>query len=316
MPEPAEVIKAEDQRIGKLAIREDQALSVEIRTVREKMIAYLKRAEDFVFNTEADLAEAGQIIVDIKNDCEPILEKIKPFKDEVSTELDRIRSIEKIFTTTVSRADAAKARGDERFIAFQAIDALKDKMNTFRDELEAKAEAERLKVEEEARKQQEKALKAISDKLNKLQAQGKDKAEQKAFLEKYLEEESDTIDEDEAAQCRARIETLSLELKAIDGKVAVKQTEMERVATPVTVAKEETKVAGQTSKKVWVAVQVTNARLLLQAILDGKVTMACVEFKLPQLSREANNQVKGMDGVAPSIAGVEFAAQRDTRIRK
>jgi hypothetical protein len=312
----AEIVKEEQPgAIGQLVVQADQALTVAIRSTRESMLARLEEAKAFTCETEADVEAATKMIVAIREECEPIIERIKPFKEEVSGELDRIRSIEKIFTTTVSKADQVKAMADPRFTAFQAILTLKTKMNNCLDEIERKKEEERRRIEEEARREQEKRLKAISAKLDKIQAEGKDKAEQKAFLEKYLEEDAETISDEEAAQVRARIETLTLELKGIESKVIEKQTQMEQVTTPVTVAMEQTKVAGLSSGKRWVAGQVVNSRLLLQAILDGKAPMGCVTFSLPVLSRYGNDQVKGMKGAQPTIPGVEFRQERDSRVR-
>ncbi len=310
-----EILKEEPVVIGVLVVQANEELSLQIRDTRDKLLAYLEDAKLTTIENDEDAKEAGDTIKQIREDCEPVLEAIKPFKEQVSGKLDEIRSIEKVFTTQLQRADQVKAMADPRFTAFQAILTLKTKMNEYLDEKERKAEEERLRIEKEAREKQEKQLKAITAKLDKIQAEGKDKAEQKAFLEKYLEEEAGTISEEEAAQVRARIETLTLELRNIETKTIDAQTKMEQVAAPVTVAMEQTKIAGQSTRKVWTATQVVNSRALLQAILDGKVPMGCVSFNLAQLSKAANDQVKGMQGVTPVIPGVTLVSQRDTRVR-
>lgn len=302
----------DEEVVGTLVIQKDAMLTHRLLLGRTMMQTYLARARAINPTTEADVEECGRLIAAIKAEGEPLIESLAPFKAALNARLDMVRDIEKVFTVSVAKAQQAQARTDERYIAFQAVDIIKQKMNNAIDAIEREKERVAREALEKARKEQEARLARINANLDKLLVKAGSLAEQKAALEAQIENPDITIEEAEVI--RARIESIETQLGNVQAKAAERQMEQAQTAAPVTVAVEQTKVAGVSSRVVWIPT-VTNPKLLLQAVLSGTVPIAAVKWDVTAIKQYGNLQVKGQKGTPPNVPGVTWAAERTTSIR-
>jgi DNA repair exonuclease SbcCD ATPase subunit len=302
----------EEEVVGNLVVQRDALLTVRLAAGKQRMQDYLERAKTISPVTEADLAECGILVGEIKSECEPLIDSLAPFKQQLNEKLDMIRSIEKCFTVSVAKPQQQAATTDPRFIAFQAVNLIRQKMNAALDAIERKKEEEARRVAELARKEQETRLKKINDGLDKLLSKAGDLAAQRAELELLLEDPDTTV---EAAEIiRARIEKIDVQLGNLQAKTSEKQMEQAQVAAPVTVVPEATRVAGVSSKIVWVP-SVQNQRALLQAVLNGSVPMSTIKWDMVAIKQYGNMMVKGQKNTPPTVPGVVWTAERSTSIK-
>lgn len=262
-----------------------------------KIAGIVEDAESYVVEAdEIGVKAANEKIRECRALGKEAIDGIKPYKDRLNELKGQVMAAEHHYVDPTKKAEDIYARKRD-----EALDKI---------EAAAKAEAER--IAKLAQAEQEKRLKAINARLDKLLEKTEDLTAQKANLEAALQDSE--ITEEEAAIIRQRIGKIETQLAGAQSKVDEKQSELEQTAAPIAVAVETPKIGGMSSGKRWVAERIAQPKLLLQAIIQGKVPMSSVKFVASEIEKFANmQQVKG-SGAAPTIPGVIFRQERATRV--
>jgi len=224
---------------------------------------------------------------------------IKPYKQRLDDIKNQILDVEK-----------ALAGGYDK-----ASEVVMTKINTYLNEVEALRLAEEKRLRELAEKEREKRLTQINAALDKLLEKKESLADQRAALEEQLNAEGNTLEETEIL--KARISAIDAKIGMTSTKIEDKQTQIEQTANPLfqmSVPMPET-VKGMSTTVIWEVEQISNKRLVLQAVLDNLIPMACVDINEVKVKQAGNDQVRGQKNVAPNIPGVVFRQKRDTRVR-
>lgn len=304
----------QDETINDLVTQNNATVTKTIINTKQLLTKCLERAVAFNLTKAEDKATVVSMINEIKGLCSPVVDMIAPFKEKVQAELDKIRSVEKVFSTYVAPKDAPKARADERLVAWKAIDALTIKLNAYLDYEEEERRKEEARLQAEAEKIRQREVERISKKLDGIMAKSLGLNEQKKLLEEQLTDTSITAEEAEAI--RQRIDAIDIKLRPVQEKIFDAQTKMEEKAAPVMVKVETQKVSGlSTDNYEWRVTEIYNIRLLAQAVADGKVGAACIQAVEGRIKAAANDQVRGTSDT-PKIPGVHFERVRKTAIRK
>lgn len=299
----------QEEPIGAVVMQKDAVLIKAITDTRASLQTYLKTAEATVLKRAEDKQIVTDMIASIKNICKPVVELIQPIKKQANEQIDKIISIEKIFTTYVPPNQAAKTRADERFLAWKAIDILMTKLDAYLNYEEEERRKEEERLQKLAEQQRQKETERINKKLEGLLAKSDDLKEQKRLLEEQLQDGSITVEE--AENIRTRIENIDIRLQPIEARVVDQQVKMEEKAMPVTVSVDKgPKVAGLSSDNFyWDVEEITNVKLICRAIVEGTLSPACVTVNQAKVKQAGNDQVKGTNQ-APNIPGVKFIKKR------
>lgn len=281
-----------------IMVQRDEKLAVWFEMMDSKVAAAIHIAETFTVsdNETMEIAKAHikatRIVKDEAKDV------IKPYKDRINDIKQQILDTEKRYTLVCDKAEAI----------------LKGKINDRLDYLEKQRREEEERLRKIAEADRQKRLDTINKSLDKLLDKVDDLNEQKKALEERIEDPEITVEE--AETIRERINAIEAKLGMAQSKVETKQVEIQNVASPISVSvTNQEKVQGMSSNVIWEVQEIVNPRAVLQAILDGKLSMACISFNSVKLKQAANDQVKGMRNATPNIPGVTFVARRDTRIR-
>jgi DNA repair exonuclease SbcCD ATPase subunit len=285
-------------RFPAIILGKDEQLELWFFNTEQAVQEAITKAQALVITDDATMQTATDLKRAYKQGEKDAAEKIKPFKD-------RINDIKKQIL------DAEKALTVEGFK--MAADIIIKKINDRVDFLEAEKRKEEARIREIAEKDRQKRLSSYNTALDKLLEKQTDLTAQRQALEDRLQ--SPDVTEEEADIIRTRIEAIDKKLGQVSQRVETKQIAMDEVAAPMTVMVNNfAKPKGMSSTIVYEVQEIHNPKAVLRAILEGQLSIACVNFNVVKIKQAGNDQVKGTN-MAPNIPGVTFLAKRDTRIR-
>ena len=291
----------EQEDFGQLVVVKDSALLVSLDVTEAKVKGQLVDAQTFTLTKPEDKDEARAKIIAIGDTCKDGLGLLDKHHRIINKLMERVRKFEKPYATPTT----PNTKADPEYIGYQATQILKKKLNDRLDLEEKEAEELQRKLQEQANKDREKRLAAISTKLDKLTDGINDLAAQKAALETALDE---STSDEENDVLRARIEAVEAKMAQAQGRVVDQQTKVQEAAVQTTVSVQTPKMAGTSSKKAFKCTGVSNGKAILQQMLAGTVPMGVIKWDLVALQKLKNMGIE--------IPGADFVEERDTRIRK
>lgn len=214
------------------------------------------------------------------------LKAIKGLEKEVKETFDPVcEATHKAWKASV----AARNKHQEPLQAAEKV--IKGKIGGYLDLCDKQREEEERAVRDKALKEQEKVLKAMKKKIDKLIEKGGDYQEQIARLEK--EAEDPEISDIEEAAIIAQIEVLKAQAEGNAEKVEAKKAEAVEptYVPPVAPATPRPKVKGLSSSVKKVAT-VVNPTALIKAVADGSIPESVIDFDMRQINKLVNADMK------------------------
>ncbi len=183
---------------------------------------------------------------------------------------------------------------------------IRGKVVCFQDEQERLRRVAQAKLEEVARKEQQKRLDVAAKKVNTLLEKSTDLNGQIADLETAI---IASIDDTELTAIEAKLDLLRAKRDALDQAVYNKQAEVEQaqyVAPTPMVAPAAPKVQGASSR-VKKKAQISNPMALIKAVAAGTVPLGAITFDMSVLDKLVN--------AGAIIPGVVFTEERSLTVR-
>lgn len=183
---------------------------------------------------------------------------------------------------------------------------VRGKVVCFQDEQERLRRAEQARLEEVARKEQQKRIDAATKKVNALLEKAGDLNSQIRWLEVELE---GPLQEEESSAIEHRLSLLRAKRESLDQAVYSKQAEVAQaqyVAPTPTVAPAAPKVQGASSRVKKKAV-VQNPMALIKAVAAGTVPVGVITFDMSTLDKLVT--------AGAIVPGVGFTEERSLTVR-
>jgi len=293
-----EVKEVEVSGLPAIIVGKDEQLELWFSNTTKDVEFALSKATALVISDDDSMQLAVEMKRAYKQGEKDAADKIKPFKDRVNEIKDQILKAEKSLTVNGYK---------------HAADLVVNKINMRVDILEEERKAEEKRINDLAERDRQKRLNSINGALDKLLEKQTDLNAKRQSLEDRIQ--APDVTEEEADIIRTRIEAIDKQLGQVSQRVETKQVAMEEVSAPMTVSVSNfDKPKGMSSSIVYEVHEIHNPKAVLRAILDGTLSIACVNFNVAKIKQAGNDQVKGTN-TAPNIPGVTFIAKRDTRIR-
>lgn len=259
--------------------------------VEKKSIDIIGRAQSFMVTNPEQETVAVEII-----------RIIKDLKKEIDTTFDE--AIKK-----AHEAHKAMLIGKKRH--YDPLDAaerhVRGKIINFQNEQEAARQREEARLNELARKEQQKKIDAAAKRINALLEKSGDVAGQIAALE--AESQADGLSDEERAAIESSVNILRVKQDNLAQAVASKQADAERTqyVAPVTVLPQSPKVQG-TSFTIKKKAAVVNLMDLIKAVAAGTVPIGALEANMSALDKLIN--------AGAIVPGVSFTTERILSVRK
>ena len=288
-----------------IIVSQDKALIIWYASTQEDVAHAQEIAGDLIIVDDAQMQEA----VDLRNKYrarrKEVLERIGFHKDRVNRLHDQIMAVEKELAGDERKQDGGYQK---------AMKTLTDKINLRLDYLDEQRRLEEARLSRIAEADRQKRQATITKGLDKLLSGLSDLNEQRKALEARVGDPETTVEE--AEEIRSRINAIDALARKATAQVDEKQVHLEQVTAPATIVVDnKPDVKGMSSKVVYFVERIVNDNALHQAVIDGKAPRTACTWNFSKLAQAANDQVKGMEGVVPSMPGVAFGTKRVTTTR-
>ena len=288
-----------------IIVSQDKALIIWYASTQDDVAHAQGLAGDLIITDDAQMQEA----VDLRNKYrarrKEVLERIAFHKDRVNRLHDQIMAVEKELAGDERKQDGGYQK---------AMKTLTDTINRRLDYLDEQRKAEEARLSKIAEADRQKRQATIAKGLDKLLSGLTDLNEQRKALEARIGDPDTTVEE--AEEIRARINAIDALARKTTAQVDEKQVRLEQVTAPATVVVDNRPdVKGLNSKVVYFAEKVINDDALHMAVVDRIAPRSACTWSMPILSKALNDQVRGMDGVMPTMPGLQIGTKRVTTTR-